>query len=75
MDTTPRIHWRCGACDFSFCLASAVQLAHIDKLRYCRDHGKNYTTLQERKYRSAIFANNMKRILAHNAGGHSWKAG
>lgn len=34
-----------------------------------------YHSLAETKRRSALFERNLARILKHNAGGHSWKAG
>jgi len=43
---------------------------------YCHDHGKSYSTLQERKARADIFARNLKKILEHNADPtNTWKAG
>jgi hypothetical protein len=43
--------------------------------QYAKDFSKTYNTLAERKMRASLFQANLKRILEHNAGNHSWKAG
>lgn len=42
--------------------------------QYMKDFAKQYTE-QERAFREKVFHTNLKRILKHNSGGHSWKAG
>ena len=55
--------------------AVSPRRARAEFERFKAEHGRSYGSRAEEEERLRVFSDNLARIEAHNAGGHSWRMG